>query len=115
MARVKRGVGHVKRRKNLLSHTKGMMWGRKKNIRMARTAFLKAGAYSYRDRRNKKRDFRRLWQIRINAAARMHGLSYSKFIHAIKVANVELDRKILAAMAAKYPVVFEKIVDTVKK
>jgi len=115
MPRVKRGVQHVKRRKNLLSKTKGMMWGRKKNIRVATTAALKAGVYAYRDRRNKKRSFRRLWQLRINAASRQHGLSYSRFIAGIKKANIELDRKILAGLAEKHPNAFAKIVEIAKK
>ena len=114
MPRVKRGTQHTKRRKTLLEKTKGMKWGRKSKIKLARPAALKAGAYAYRDRRNKKRDFRRLWQIRINAASRLNGLSYSKFIDALKKANIALDRKILANLADKHPAVFAKIVEKVK-
>ena len=110
MARVKRGTHHVKRRRNLLAKTKGMMWGRKSKIKLAKVASLKAGAYAYRDRRNKKRTFRRLWQVRINAAIRPLGMSYSKLIHALKEKNVSLDRKILATLAKDHPSVFEKIV-----
>lgn len=110
MARVKRGTHHVKRRRNLLAKTKGMMWGRKSKIKLAKVASLKAGAYAYRDRRNKKRTFRRLWQVRINAAIRPLGMSYSKLIHALKEKNVSLDRKILATLAKDHPSIFEKIV-----
>jgi len=114
MPRVKRGTQHVKRRKSLLSKTKGMKWGRKSKIRLARPAMLKAGAHAYRDRRNKKRDFRRLWQIRINAAARLGGLSYSRFIDGLKKTNIELDRKILSTLAKDYSIIFKKIVEKVK-
>jgi large subunit ribosomal protein L20 len=114
MPRVKRGTQHVKRRKNLLKKTKGMMWGRKSKIRLARPAALKAGVYAYRDRRTKKRMFRRLWQLRINAAVRPLGLSYSRFINLLKKANVELDRKVLSTLAVNEPAVFEKIVEKVK-
>ncbi len=114
MPRVKRGTQHTKRRKNLLEKTKGMMWGRKSKIRLARPAMLKAGVYAYRDRRNKKRDFRRLWAVRINAAVRPLGLSYSRFINKLKLANVTLDRKVLSTLAKDNPQVFEKIVDQVK-
>jgi large subunit ribosomal protein L20 len=114
MPRVKRGTQHVKRRKSLLEKTKGMMWGRKSKIRLARPAMLKAGVYAYRDRRNKKRDFRRLWAVRINAAVRPLGLTYSRFINKLKIANVTLDRKVLSTLAKDHPQVFEKVVDQVK-
>lgn len=114
MPRVKRGTQHTKRRKTLLSKTKGMKWGRKSKIRLARPAMLKAGVYAYRDRRNKKRDFRRLWQIRINAAVRPLGLSYSKFMNAIKKSGIALDRKILSTLAKDHPAVFEKVVEKTK-
>lgn len=106
---------HVKRRKNILSRTKGMMWGRKSKLRLARVATLKAGSYAYRDRRNKKRNFRRLWQLRINAAVRPFGISYSRFMDALKKANIELDRKTLSELAKDYPAVFAKVVETAKK
>ena len=115
MSRVKRGTQHTKKRRRLLAKTKGMMWGRKSKVRLARVAALKAGVYAYRDRRNKKRDFRRLWQIRINAAVRPLGLSYSRFIDALKKADVTLDRKILATLAKDHPTIFEKVVGHVKK
>ncbi len=115
MPRVKRGTQHTKRRKNVLSKTKGMMWGRKSKLRLARVAALKAGVYAYRDRRRKKRDFRRLWQIRINAAVRPLGMNYSAFMNGLKKAGIALDRKILAGLAKDNPNVFEKIVESVKK
>lgn len=114
MPRVKRGVQHVKRRKNLLEKTKGMMWGRKSKIRLARPAALKAGVYAYRDRRNKKRVMRRLWQIRLNAALRPLETNYSRFIDGIKKANIVLDRKILSTLAKDHPEVFKKVVEKTK-
>ena len=115
MPRVKRGTQHVKRRNSLLSKVKGFRWGRKSKIRLARPAFLKAGVHAFADRRRKKRDFRRLWTTNINAAARIHGTSYSQLIHSLKTAGIVLDRKILATIAAKYPSVFGKIVAIAKK
>lgn len=114
MSRVKRGTIHAKRRRNLLKQAKGYRWGRKSKITLAKTAVTKAGAYAYRDRRRKKRDFRRLWQIRINAAVHAHGTTYSRFVGALKKKNIALDRKILATLAAKHPEVFQKIVEAVK-
>ena len=110
MPRVKRGTHHVKRRRNLLKKTKGMMWGRKSKIKLAKTAELKAGKYAYRDRRAKKRDFRRLWTVRLNAALRPYGVSYSRFIDGLKKAGIELDRKVLSQVAQTHPSVFEAIV-----
>lgn len=115
MPRVKRGTQHTKRRKNLLSKVKGYRWGRKNKIRLARPAYLKAGEHAFRDRRAKKRTFRRLWNIKINAAARENGTTYSKFINDLKNANIELDRKVLAEIAEKHPKVFAKIVETAQK
>ncbi len=114
MPRVKRGTQHTKRRRNLLQKTKGMKWGRKSKIRLAKTASVKAGAYAYRDRRNKKRDFRKLWTIKINAGARALGTTYSKLINGLKAANVELDRKSLAYLAEHKPEAFKKVVETAK-
>ncbi|MFH1252942.1 MAG: 50S ribosomal protein L20 [Candidatus Uhrbacteria bacterium] len=114
MPRVKRGTQHVKHRHNLLKKTKGYMWGRKSKIKVARIASIKAGAYAYRDRRNNKRNFRRLWQVRINAAVREYGLSYSRFIDKLKKASIEIDRKILSTLAKDYPAVFKKLVEDVK-
>lgn len=114
MPRVKRGKIHVKKRRSLLKRVKGYRWGRKNLIKQAKVAAKKAGAYAYRDRRKKKTEFRQLWQIRINAACRQSGTTYSKFIHQLKKANIQLDRKILALLAEKHPEVFEKIVESVK-
>lgn len=115
MPRVKRGKTHLKRRKNLLSSTKGYMWGRKSKIRLAKVAVTKAGVYAYRDRRNKKRVMRRLWQVRLGAAARLHGMSYSRLIDALKKANVIIDRKVLSQIAMERPDAFKAVVDAVKK
>jgi len=114
MTRVKRGKAHLKHRKHILKEAKGYKWGRKKKIKLAKTAILKAGVYAYRDRRRKKREFRRLWQIQINAACREFGLNYSKFIAGLKRKNIELDRKILSQLAINYPEIFRKIVEFVK-
>ncbi|MBU1132337.1 50S ribosomal protein L20 [Patescibacteria group bacterium] len=114
MPRVKRGTMHVKKRKNILKTTKGYRHGRKKLIKLARVAALKAGRYAYRDRKVKKRDFRRLWQIKINAAVRAFEMSYSQFIDKLIKKNIELDRKILADLAEHNPAIFAKIVETIK-
>jgi large subunit ribosomal protein L20 len=91
------------------------MWGRKSKIKLAKIAATKAGVYAYRDRRNKKRVMRRLWQIRINAAARLNGLSYSNLINLLKQANVTIDRKILSKLAADRPKIFSKVIEAIKK
>lgn len=114
MPRVKRGTQHVKRRKSLMEKTKGMMWGRKSKIRLARPAMLKAGVNAFRDRRNKKRINRRLWQVRLNAALRPLGMSYSRFIDGLKKAGIILDRKVLSQIAQSHEVVFKNIVDKTK-
>ena len=115
MVRVKRGATAHKRRKRLLELTKGFRWSRKSKYRLAKEGLLHAFKYAYRDRRNKKRDFRRLWQVRINAAAKESGLSYSKFIHLLKKKKIELDRKVLAALAKDHAKVFAKMVEEIKK
>ena len=115
MPRVKRGKTHVARRKRLLKKAKGYRWGRKKTIKLAKTAVLKAGAHAFHDRRYKKRTSRALWQIKINAAVREYGLSYSKFINLLKVNKIDLDRKVLAELADKQPEIFAKLVAEVKK
>jgi len=115
MVRVKRGKTAHRRRKRLLKHTKGFRWGRKSKYRAAKEAILHAWKYSYRDRRAKKRDFRRLWQIQINAACRQQGLSYNRFIHGLKEKRIGLDRKILANLGQNYPKIFEKIVSIAKE
>ena len=113
--RVKGGVTTRKKHKKILTATKGMRDMRKRSIRRAKEAVLKSGANSYIDRRKKKRDFRSLWNIRISAACKASGTSYSKFIAALKSANVDLDRKVLAEIAVESPETFEKIIDKVAK
>ncbi len=107
--RVKRGFKARKRRKKVLKLAKGYRGGRSKLFRTAADAVDKALMYAYRDRRVRKRDFRRLWIARINAAARMNNLSYSKFVHGLKIAGVELDRKVLAELAISDPSGFTQI------
>ncbi len=114
MARVKRGKIAHKRRKYVLAQAKGFQGGRKSKYRLAKVALMKAWSYAYRDRKRKKREFRRLWQIQINAACRNLGITYSKFIHQLKQKNIELDRKILAQLAKEHPQIFEEIVEKVK-
>ena len=112
--RIKRGKITHRKRERLLKYTKGFHWGRKSKYRLAKEALLHAWTYTYRDRKRKKREFRRLWQIQINAACRQHGLSYSKFICGLKQKKIELDRKILAKLAQNHPEIFEKIIKEVK-
>ncbi|MEK9174354.1 MAG: 50S ribosomal protein L20 [Patescibacteria group bacterium] len=114
MARVKRGKIASKRRKNLLKYAKGFKWARNTHYRAAKEALLHAWSKSYYDRKKKKGDFRTLWQVKIGAAAKENGISYSKFINALKKANVELDRKILADIAENNPEIFTKIVERVR-
>jgi large subunit ribosomal protein L20 len=99
VTRVKRAVNAKKKRRKTLELTKGFRGEANSNYKRAKEALTKADSYAYRDRRNRKRDFRRLWITRINAAARQNGLSYSQFMHGLQIAEVELDRKILADMA----------------
>ena len=113
--RVKRGFKARRRRKKVLKLAKGFRAGRSKLFRTAADAVDKALMYSYRDRRARKRDFRRLWIARINAAARINNLSYSKFIHGCKLANVELDRKVLADLAITDPAGFAQIANLAGK
>lgn len=110
MTRVKRGVSAHRKREKLLKQTKGYRWGRKSKEKAAREALLRARTYQYRDRRLKKRDFRRLWQIKINAAARVNGITYGNLIHALKQKNIALNRKILADLAEHEPKTFSEIV-----
>ncbi len=115
MVRVKRGKIAHKRRKNLLKYAKGFRLGRKSKYRLAKEALQKAWKYAYRDRKVKKREFRKIWQIQINPACRNFGLSYSKFINLLKKKNIVLDRKILATLAKEKPDVFKKIIEKVKE
>jgi len=107
--RIKRGFKARRRRKKVLKLAKGFRGGRSKLYRTAADAVDKALMYAYRDRRARKRDFRRLWISRINAAAHMNNLSYSKFIHGLKLANIELDRKVLAELAVSDPSGFAQV------
>ena len=114
MTRVKRGTTAHKRRKHLLKYAKGFRWGRKSKYKAAKEALMHAWTYAYRDRRVKKREFRKLWQIQINAACREYGLPYSKFIHGLKLAKIDLDRKILSQLAKEKPEIFQKIIEKAK-
>ncbi len=111
MVRVKRGVVAHKKREKLLRHVKGFMWGRKSKERLAREALLHAWSHAYRGRKLRKRNFRRLWNIKIGAAARENNFSYNGFIAALKKKGVALDRKILAELAADHPLLFKKIAE----
>jgi large subunit ribosomal protein L20 len=110
MPRVKRGVTAKARHKKILKKAKGYYGARSRVYRVAKQAVIKAAQYAYRDRKQRKRQFRALWIIRINAAAREHGLSYSRFINGLKKANIEIDRKILADIAIHDKEAFAKIV-----
>lgn len=114
MVRIKRGKIAHKRRKSLLKQAKGFRWRRKAKYRLAKPALFHAWSYAYRDRKRKKREFRKLWQVQISSACRNLGISYSKFISQLKKKNIELDRKILATLAKNHPEIFEKIIEKVK-
>jgi len=114
MSRVKRGVMVKKRHKKLLKLTKGYRHTRKNLVKVAKQATFKAGTQAYRDRRNKKREFRRLWIVKVNAAVRAEGLTYSKFIKGLKDKKIDLDRKILADLAVNNPEELKKIIEKVK-
>jgi len=114
MARIKRGVAAHRRHKRLLNQAEGRRGTRSKLVRPAREALIHALVYAYRDRRDRKRDLRRLWIERINAASRQHGVPYGRFIAGLKAAGVEVDRKILADMAIREPAAFAAMVDTAK-
>ncbi|MDO4249195.1 MAG: 50S ribosomal protein L20 [Neisseria sp.] len=114
MPRVKRGVTARARHKKVLALAKGYR-GRRKNVyRVAKQAVMKAGQYAYRDRRQRKRQFRQLWIVRINAGARQHGLSYSKFMNGLKRAAIEIDRKVLADLAVFDKAAFAQLVEKAK-
>jgi large subunit ribosomal protein L20 len=115
MARVKRGVTTKARHKRVLEQAKGYYGRRKNTIRIARQAVEKAGQYAYRDRKVKKRSFRALWIQRINAAVRMEGLNYGQFMHGLKLAGIELDRKVLADIAMNEGEAFKGIVAQAKQ
>ncbi len=114
MPRVKRSVNAQKKRRDVLEQASGY-WGLKsKTYKKAKEQVMKSGNYAYRDRRNRKRDFRQLWIVRINAGARLHGLSYSQLMHGLKLAEVEVDRKILADLAATDEAAFGAIAERAK-
>ena len=114
MARVKRGVVARRRHKKVLKKAKGYYGARSRVFRVAKQAVIKAGQYAYRDRRQRKRQFRQLWIARINAGARQHGLSYSRFINGLKKAQVEIDRKVLADLAVHEKGAFAALVEKAK-
>jgi len=114
MVRIKRGKAARKKRKRLLRQVKGFRWGRKSKYKLAKDALRHAWKYAYRDRKVKKREFRKLWQIQISAACRQQGISYSRFIYGLKKNKIELDRKILAQLAQNHPEIFKKIVEKIK-
>lgn len=115
MARVKTGVARRRRHKKVLKLARGFYSGRRKHFRKAKEQLERSLVYAYRDRRRKKRDFRRLWIVRINAACRLNDLSYSKFINGLKKAGIELDRKILADLAMNDAAAFAKIAEAAKR
>jgi large subunit ribosomal protein L20 len=115
VTRVKRSVHAKKKRRAVLERAKGFRGGANSHYRQAKEAVMKADAYAYRDRRNKKRDFRRLWITRINAAARQNGMSYSQFIHGLGLAGIELDRKVLADIAVRDPETFARFAEAARE
>jgi len=115
MTRVKRSVHARKKRREVLERAKGFRGEANSSYKRAKEAVMKADSYAYRDRRNRKRDFRRLWITRINAAARAEGMSYGTFIHGLALAGVELDRKVLADIAVRDPETFRRFVDRARE
>lgn len=115
MSRVKTGVVRRQRHKKILKLARGFYSGRRKHFRKAKEQLERSLCYAFRDRKQKKRDFRRLWITRINAACRINGISYSRFMYGLKNTNIEIDRKILADMAMNNPQHFAHIVELVKK
>jgi large subunit ribosomal protein L20 len=113
--RVKRSTHARKKRREVLERAKGYRGEANHNYKRAKEAVIKAETYAYRDRRNRKRDFRRLWITRINAAAKLNGLSYSQFMHGLKLAGVELDRKVLADIAVRDPETFRRFAETARE
>ncbi len=115
MSRVKRSLNAKKKRRSTLERTKGYRGQAHSSYKRAKEALLKADSYAYRDRRNKKRDFRRLWITRINAAARREGMTYGTFMHGLKLAGIELDRKVLADIAVRDPETFRRFAETARE
>lgn len=114
MTRVKRGVTALKRRRKVLKQTKGFRWQRKSKERAAKDALLHAGVHAFHDRRKKKRNMRKLWTIKINAASRENGVSYSKLIDKLNKANIKLNRKVLSELAEHHPEIFKQVIDSAK-
>jgi large subunit ribosomal protein L20 len=114
MARVKRAVHARKKRREILKAAKGYYGARHKRLRVAKEQLMHSGAYAYRDRRDRKGQFRRLWITRIGAAVRQHGMSYSSFMHGLKEAGIEVDRKVLADMAVHDPGALESLVEAAR-
>lgn len=114
MARVKRAVHGRKKRNEVMASVKGYRGARRRRLRVAKEQMLHSGVYAFRDRRDRKGQFRRLWIARIGAAARQNGMSYSTFMHGLKLAGVELDRKVLADIAVHDPKAFSELVETAK-
>lgn len=113
--RVKRGVTSHQKHKKIMKKTKGMQHARRSSIKLGRQAVIRSLQYAYRDRRNKKRDFRGLWITRINAAVREHGMSYSTFINGLKKQNVSVDRKIMSELAVSEPAAMKELVKLANK
>ena len=113
MTRVKRGVAAHKKRERLLKYTKGFRWGRKSKKRAAKEALLHAWTQAFKGRKEKKREYRALWNVQINAGARQHGITYSKLINSLKKKRVGLDRKSLADLAKNEPLTFKKLIEFV--
>ncbi len=114
MTRAKSGASHRNKTRAVLGRAKGYSAARGKRYKAAKEQVAHSGAYAYRDRRNRKRDFRRLWITRINAAARSHGLSYNRFIEGLKASEVEVDRKVLADIAVRDPAAFGQLVEVAR-
>jgi large subunit ribosomal protein L20 len=112
--RTTKGAARDKAKRRLFKKTKGFRWGQRRLLRTAKEALIRAGVYAFRDRRARKRDFRKLWIIRINAAVRARGIKYSEFIAGLKAAKIELDRKMLSELAIHDPAAFDAIVAEVK-
>jgi len=115
MSRIKRAVQARKHRKNIMKHAKGFRQARKSKFKAAKDALRHAWTYAYRDRKNKKRTFRNLWNLQINALARQNGITYSRLIAGLKKNKIEVDRKILSELANKHPEIFVRIVEEAKK
>jgi len=115
MTRVKKHSIAKKKRKKALKETKGFRWGRKSKYKQAKEALMHAWKYKFRDRKNRKRNFRRLWQTQINAACKQRGMKYNRFIHGLKKENIQLNRKVLSTLAKDRPDLFDKVTEEVKE